>query len=111
MQSPFGVLEFLHWNHPWNNYKYGGREDLERTAALMKEAGAGWVRMDFLWSDIEPEPGRFELDKYDCIVDLLVKNNIQMLGILNYSAGWASPDGKWNCPPGDTGYSLITLPW
>jgi hypothetical protein len=20
--SPFGVLEFLHWNHVWNNYKY-----------------------------------------------------------------------------------------
>ncbi|MCM8800353.1 MAG: hypothetical protein NC900_06510 [Candidatus Omnitrophica bacterium] len=20
--NPFGALEFLHWNHSWNNYKY-----------------------------------------------------------------------------------------
>lgn len=99
MDNPFGVLEFLHWNHSWNSYKYAKAEDLEKTVSLMKEAGVGWVRMDFLWQDIEPEEGEFKFDKYDRIVDLLNKNGIHMLGILNYSASWAVSCKEWNCPP------------
>ncbi|MCM8795789.1 MAG: beta-galactosidase [Candidatus Omnitrophica bacterium] len=99
MDSPFGVLEFLHWNHCWNNYKYPGKEELKKALALMQEAGINWVRIDFLWSDIEPKPGKFEFAKYDTIVDLLTKAKINILGILDYSADWASSCGRWNCPP------------
>lgn len=99
--NPFGVLEFLHWNHDWNNYKYGSDDSLGKAVFYMKEAGVGIVRMDFLWQDIEPEPGKFEFDKYDHIVDLLTRNNIEVLGLLNYSVGWASVDGRWNSPPKD----------
>lgn len=99
MSNPFGVLEFLNWNHPWNNYKYSCKKDLEKVVALMKEVGAGWVRMDFLWQDIEPEPTEFNFDKYDQIVDLLFKNNINILGLLDYSTDWASSCGQWNCTP------------
>ena len=33
----------------------------------MKEAGVGWVRMDFLWDDIEPEEGKltFKIELLD----------------------------------------------
>jgi hypothetical protein len=101
MDNPFGVLEFLHWNHSWNNYKYACAADWEKSIERMKEAGVGWVRMDFLWQDIEPEEGNFKFDKYDQIVELLAKNNIHILGILNYSVGWAALCGEWNCPPKD----------
>jgi hypothetical protein len=99
--SPFGVLEFLHWNHSWNNYKYPDAKSLKKAISLMKEAGIAWVRMDFLWDEIEPKKGEFEFKKYDAIVDLLVKNGIKILGILDYSANWASSCGQWNCPPAD----------
>ncbi|PIP19412.1 MAG: hypothetical protein COT38_03170 [Candidatus Omnitrophica bacterium CG08_land_8_20_14_0_20_41_16] len=101
MNNPFGVLEFLHWNHSWNNYKYASPLDWEKSIERMKEAGVGWVRMDFLWQDIEPEAGAFKFDKYDQIVELLNKNNIYILGILDYSVGWAAACDKWNCPPKD----------
>ncbi len=101
MESPFGVLEFLHWNHPWNDYKYADRQEIERSIQLMKEAGVGWVRFDFLWDEIEPEQGQFTFAKYDCIVDLLNENGINILGILNYSASWAAACSQWNCPPRD----------
>lgn len=101
MDNPFGVLEFLHWNHSWNNYKYRSIADWNRSIKLMKEAGVGWVRMDFLWEDIEPEQGKPSFEKYDQIVDLLYKNNIHILGILDYSTGWAAACRKWNCPPKD----------
>lgn len=97
--NPFGVLEFLHWNHSWNNYKYPSEKELEKAAALMEEAGVGWVRMDFLWEDIEPSAGEFDFNKYDLIVGILAKHNINILGLLHYSASWASSCGKWNCPP------------
>lgn len=99
--NPFGVLEFLHWNHSWNNYKYASVEDWQKVVSLMKEAGIGWVRMDFLWEDIEPEAGQFNFAKYDAIVEILSGNGIQILGLLDYSVGWASSCGNWNCPPLD----------
>ncbi len=99
--NPFGVLEFLNWNHSWNEYKYPDQKSLKRAVALIKKAGAGWVRMDFLWQDIEPAQNQFDFSKYDYLVDLLRKNNIKILGILSYSADWASAYGKWNWPAQD----------
>ena len=47
--NPFGVLEFLHWNHDWNSYKYPSLKEIDRAVKLMKEAGIGWVRVDVRW--------------------------------------------------------------
>jgi hypothetical protein len=101
MENPFGVLEFLHWNHSWNNYKYSTKKELKKAVSLIREAGIGWVRMDFLWQDIEPKREEFNFEKYDTIVNLLNENNINILGLFNYSADWASSCQKWNCPPQD----------
>jgi hypothetical protein len=101
MNNPFGVLEFLHWDHAWNNYKYHSPDDLIKAAGLMKDAGVGWVRLDFLWGDIEPAQGEFEFSKYDRIVEILTQNNIRILGLLQYSTDWASACHSWNCPPSD----------
>jgi hypothetical protein len=97
--NPVGVLEFLHWDHPWNNYKYPGPEAVERAVKMMREAGVGFVRVDFLWDDIEPQPGVFNFEKYDRIVEITARHGIKVLGILDYVAAWASPDGKWNAAP------------
>ncbi|MDD5771398.1 MAG: beta-galactosidase [Candidatus Omnitrophica bacterium] len=99
LASPFGVLEFLHWNHAWNHHKYCDKKDLEKSISLMREAGVGWVRLDFLWGDIEPRQGNFDFDKYDYIVQMLKDKGIHILGILHYSTDWASACGSWNCPP------------
>lgn len=101
MESPFGVLEFLHWDHNWNCFKYPDRRSLEKAARLMKEAGVGIVRFDFLWQDIEPKQGEFNFEKYDLIVDVLSSNGIKILGILDYCASWAAACGEWNCVPRD----------
>ncbi|MEW6101380.1 MAG: family 1 glycosylhydrolase [Candidatus Omnitrophota bacterium] len=99
MESFFGVLEFLHWDHPWNNYKYAREEELKKAASLMKEAGVGFVRFDFLWQDIEPRQNEFDFEKYDRIVRLLKENKINILGILDYNCAWQAPASKWNDPP------------
>ncbi len=95
-ESPFGVLDFLAWNHDWN-HKHYPPEKVEQAAALMKEAGVGWVRMDFLWNDLEPEAGRFDFARYDATVNALSKNGVSVLGLLCYNAGWSNK--KWNAAP------------
>ncbi|MDD5292105.1 MAG: cellulase family glycosylhydrolase [Candidatus Omnitrophica bacterium] len=97
--QPFGVLEFLSWNHDWNNYKYP-EEDLQKIVALLEEAGVSFVRMDFLWEDIEPENDNFVFDKYDLIVKLLSEKNIRILGVMGYCVSWAGE--KWNSVPDNT---------
>lgn len=99
--NPFGVLEFLHWDHAWNSYKYPCEKDLARVISLIKGAGVGIVRMDFLWEDIEPRKSEFNFAKYDKIVKMLSQENIAILAILNYNVSWTSPGAKWNTAPKD----------
>lgn len=94
--QPFGMLAFLSWNHAWNNYKYD-HAGLTKAAQLLKEAGVSFVRMDFLWEDIQPQHDAFDFTKYDYIVDVLATHNIRILGIVGYSASWAGQ--QWNAPP------------
>ncbi len=96
--DPFAVLAFLSWYHDWNAYKYNC-DALKKVVDLMKDAGVGMVRFDFLWQDIEPRPGEWDFEKYDYIVNLLTERQVRILGILGYSVSWA---GKaWNYPPYD----------
>lgn len=94
--NPYGVLAFLHWDHDWNDHHFKPA-DIEKAADLMQEAGIGWVRVDFLWDDIEPSRGEWKWDKYDHMVETLRSRGIRILGILNYNTGWAS--SKWNDAP------------
>jgi len=96
-QSPYGVLDFLMWNHEWNYYHYDTKEKIERAVDMMKDAGIGFVRMDFLWYDIEPVPGHFDFAKYDMIVDIIRKRGISVLGILHYNPSWDNE--PWNKAP------------
>lgn len=94
--SPFGVLDFLAWNHDWNKNHYSDAQ-VEQAAKMMKDAGVAIVRLDFLWADVEPEQGKFDFSRTDRIVDVLTKNDIKILGLLNYNAGWAAKE--WNRAP------------
>ncbi len=95
-QSPFGVLAFLNWDHDWNSHTFP-EERLGQAADLLHEAGVAFVRMDFLWDDIEPAPGKFDFKKYDHIVEILTSRNIKILGLLSYNAVWAAE--YWNSAP------------
>jgi hypothetical protein len=96
--NPYGVLGFLPWKHPWNSYHYDTIEKVEKSAKLMREAGVGFVRMDFLWYDLEPEQDKFDFEWYDKIVDALCANEIKILALLHYNPRWRQ-DVPWNAPP------------
>jgi hypothetical protein len=94
--SPWGVLAFLAWDHPWNDHHFPPAA-IARGAAAMKDAGIGMVRMDFLWADIEPSPGVFQFDRYDDIVRIVRAAGVQVLAVLHYNPTWRP--GPWNQAP------------
>ena len=95
-ESRYGVLDFFAWNHEWNHYHYP-LSHIRQSLALMREAGAAWVRMDFLWSDIQPTPDRWEFEKYDALVDTILDSGLKILGLLLYSPSWQGE--LWNTAP------------
>ncbi|MBI5555570.1 MAG: endo-1,4-beta-xylanase [Elusimicrobia bacterium] len=100
--NPFAALAFLNWDHQWNYFAFKG-ENLDKAVAALKKAGIAYVRMDFSWSDIEPSQGKWDFSRYDRLVKLLSENNIRILGIFSYCAGWAAnpPDYLWCSAPVD----------
>src|SRR5579872_6897391 len=95
-ESPFGIHEFLSWNHSWNHHHYDSIK-LEKALALMREAHVGWVRMDFLWADLEPRAGAFDFRKYEDLVSRLEKAGLRILATLAYSPAWHR--AAWNAAP------------
>jgi hypothetical protein len=61
----------------------------ERTVQMARDAGIGWARQEFIWAEIEPAPGEFNWSKYDDIVALLQRNNIQVIARLDRPPAWA----------------------
>jgi hypothetical protein len=59
---------------------------LDRTQA----AGLGWVRIDFVWADVEPSPGVFDWSVYDNIVAAAQAHGLQIYATLAYSPAWAT---------------------
>ena len=82
MASPYGV----------NAHAPQG-PDLARLFDQLQAADVGWVRIDFEWIGIEPQPGVFHWQVYDAIVAAAELRGLAVLGILAYTPAWAT-DGN-----------------
>jgi hypothetical protein len=80
--SPFGVVGAMRWPS-WGTFG--------QPAELAAQTGTGWVVEDFVWGLIEPKRGQFEWTGSDRFVEALRQRNLNIVGILSYSADWATP--------------------
>lgn len=92
----FPIDKTLNPDSPWGMglyfLRYGSdQKSRERAAQIASRVGIKWTREDFVWSQIEPEPGRFDFDYYDNIVNTALKYGISVYGILCYWASWTEP--------------------
>jgi hypothetical protein len=89
--NPYGVNTFLQ-----NEVELEKREEAMR---LIAEAGIKWIRQEFTWEDIEihgkgdfedrrHEPYKSAWDKYDHIVDLAEKYDINIMARLSNPPAW-----------------------
>lgn len=66
------------------------------------ELGAGWIRVDLSWADVQPASAdRHEWDRFDRIVDAARSRGLQVLPILTYTPPWARVPGCFDekCAP------------
>src|SRR5919202_3901706 len=56
----------------------------------VKAAGLGWVRIDFIWSAVEPRKGRYDWRLYDAIAAAAKARGLQVFATLAYTPAWAT---------------------
>ncbi len=59
-------------------------EPRERDIEMIAAAGFRFIRMDFVWSHVEREKGKYDFSGYDRLVESLAKQKIRPLFILDY---------------------------
>lgn len=95
--APYGINTFLQ-----NEVE---PEKRDRALQMAAEAGFRWVRQEFTWEDIEihgkgdfedrrHEPYRSAWKKYDNIVDLAEKHNLQIMARLSNPPAWSRAEGN-----------------
>ncbi len=91
--NPFGANFFLEREvEAWK------REETVRMAA---QAGIGWAKQQFIWAEIEPQPGQFRWAKYDDIVDLCETYGLQIIARLDGAPNWSRQDNSMPGRPPD----------
>jgi polysaccharide biosynthesis protein PslG len=82
----------------------------EKTVKQMSEAGLGWMKQQFPWSEIEPKSGRFwddkynqnSWEKYDRIVALAEQYGLRVIARIDNTPDWArGPNTTPQTPPDD----------
>lgn len=79
-------------------------EQLPQVAAGLQANGIRYVRQSFSWAEIEANPGQYDWERYDAIVDALNENGITVVAVLHRSPSWIrSPGagGAFDAPPAD----------
>jgi O-antigen ligase len=82
--------------------QYTSDEDLQRALQLVKDGGFYWVRQDFPWAEIEPQPGEYDWERWDRLVAAVRQQGLGLIAVLDTSPAWArSPANQGNhfAPP------------
>ncbi|MCU0304494.1 MAG: beta-galactosidase [Thermoanaerobaculales bacterium] len=74
---------------------------LDPQADLMAEAGIGWVRVDVLWSIVEPERDVYDWRIYDELVDRLEARGVRIYAGFGATPAWATAGPEFSGVPED----------
>ncbi len=77
--SPFGI-----------NIHAPEQEHMRFLLDQVAQARIGWVRIDFVWATVEPEPGIERWRVYDEIVAAARARDLQVLALIAYTPAWAT---------------------
>jgi len=57
---------------------------------IARDLGIKWIRVDFDWYRIQPEPARFDWEALDRVIDRSARLGLEVLATLAYTPAWAS---------------------
>lgn len=78
---------------------WGGASTVGRLQLVTSATGAKWLREQFDWSKIEPQPGVFDFSYYDHFMLLAAQRGLHILPLLYYTPTWAG--ANYNSIPSD----------
>jgi hypothetical protein len=74
------------------NASVAGWSDIpDRMHQVLSTSGTKWLREDFQWNEIEPQPGTFDFSRYDQYVLQAAQRGTHVLALLFDAPGWAAP--------------------
>jgi hypothetical protein len=85
--SPFGVVADL-------GTRFGVRGQFGKPAELLAASGARWVKEEFRWETVQPSRDRWTWDFMDAAVNEEKARGLEILGLLDYTAGWAVGEAR-----------------
>ncbi|HEX8104492.1 MAG TPA: cellulase family glycosylhydrolase, partial [Solirubrobacteraceae bacterium] len=91
-----GLVTDLSWGTP--------AADQDRTAGLISDLGARWVRVEINWREAEPAPGQYHawsFEQYDRAVKLARDAGAKVVIMVGKSPEWASGSADAGTPPRD----------
>ncbi len=69
---------------------------------LMRQAHITWVRQFFRWDEIEPQPGVYQWDQWDAIVQPFTANtDLKLVAVLMNAPAWTHEVDNPTAPPTD----------
>jgi polysaccharide biosynthesis protein PslG len=78
---------------------WGGASTAGRLQSVTSATGTKWLRENFFWSKIEPQPGVFDFSYYDHFMLLAAQRGLHVLPLLYYTPTWAG--ANYNAIPSD----------
>ena len=73
----------------------------EETVRMASDAGIHWAKQQFVWAQIEPQPGQYRWEKYDTIVELCESYGLQVIARLDGAPNWSREDNSMPGRPPD----------
>ncbi|MBN1641595.1 MAG: beta-galactosidase [Anaerolineae bacterium] len=73
----------------------------EETVHMARDAGIRWAKQQFVWAEIEPQPGHYRWEKYDAIVDLCESYGLRVIARLDGAPNWSRQDNSMPGRPPD----------
>lgn len=87
LDEPYGICSHVSrrdWDFPFARQEF----------ALMNRTGIRWVRSDYDWARVEPQPGKWDFSHLDQLQAEADRAGIHILPILAYDVKWATPAWK-----------------
>lgn len=78
-------------------------DDLTVVADALIRGGFTYVRQPVIWSDIEAEPGSYDWETYDRIVEELSRRDIGMVAVVVDAPDWSRDEGTRSAADGSPG--------
>lgn len=64
---------------------------IKRTLEMVREMGAPWIVEYFPWAYYEPQPGQFEWNHPDLVIEHANRQGLKVIARLGYTPEWARP--------------------